>query len=108
MTKQYEVTLLFSPELSEADVRVQQDQFEAMLGKLKGKVISTDPWGRKPLAYTINKHTEAYYVLYVVDLDASKVTDLDREIRLTDNIIRHLVVVQEQTSPAKAEKASEE
>lgn len=57
-----------------------------------GTVTKIDRWGRRRLAYEIGKHREGYYVLFDAEIDPSHINELERELRLSQSIIRFLVI----------------
>lgn len=105
----YELVVLFSPELNDHDFHQHQDTLVSMINRYDGKIVSTDVWGKKVLAYPIQKFTEANYVFYEVTLDRSKVAEVDKELRLNENVMRYLLVTQEkkQEKGNQAKKAKE-
>ncbi|MCR4263368.1 MAG: 30S ribosomal protein S6 [Candidatus Roizmanbacteria bacterium] len=86
--RQYELTLIFKPQLTE-------EQADAIIEKLKLKIIHQQVWGKRMLAYPIEKEKEGLYVHVVVDLEQSSIPALEEKIRLNENIIRHLLVIAE-------------
>lgn len=95
MIKSYELVVLLTPDYVEQDVQVVQDKISAMVKKLKGNVTSVEVWGKRPLAYTLKKHTEAWYVQFIIEMDTLNVVMIDREISLQPDVIRHLLVIPE-------------
>lgn len=57
-----------------------------------GEVLETSPWGRRRLAYPIQKQVEGFYVLQRLRIPPNAVSDLDRNLRLSEDILRHLIV----------------
>ena len=110
MTKVYEFVALFSPEMTEQEVQVAQDSIVTLVKKCKGKVQTNESWGKKPLAYTIQKKTEAYYVFFVLELDTAEVQHFVHEVELNNSILRHLLLIQEEhlRVPSKAKDIDHE
>jgi len=104
MIKTYEFVALFSPELTEQDIQVLQENLAKLFKKHKGKVMASEVWGKKVLAYPIKKLTEAHYLFYTLELDTSVVQAFDQDIRLSTEAIRHLLIIQEE-KPAVNEQA---
>lgn len=96
MTKTYEFVVVLSPELSEQQVQVSQDSFITLVKKHKGKVVNSEVWGKRPLAYKINKLTEANYLFFTLELDSEQVINFDRDVRLNPQVLRYLLVIQEE------------
>jgi small subunit ribosomal protein S6 len=61
--------------------------------KIEGTVGRIEKWGRRKLAYEINKKPDGYYALIEFTADAAQIKELDRQLRLTDEIIRHKVIM---------------
>ena len=102
MHKTYELMVLLHPDL-EIDVEAPIGKVEALVEAAGGKVIKRDNWGKKRLAYRIVRQDFAIYVYFEVQLDPSKVRQLEDQILITEEVIRHLLVVHEEnTAPKKA------
>lgn len=95
--------------------KVAGDVQDAVGGK--NKIIKTDDWGTKALAYKIQKQTEAAYFSFTLNLDPSEVSPLDETLRRNENVLRHLLVRTEKAKklknkktekPEKKEKAKKE
>ncbi len=99
---------MLSPELSEQDLTRKQDAILDFVKKYKGKVESTDVWGRKPLAYKITKFSEAFYVFYTVTLPKENVQKFDNDIHLMEGVIRYLIVIHDAKAPVVAKPAEAE
>ncbi len=90
----YELLYIVRPDLDD-EARASliariQGTIESMGGKVDG-VIQTEPWGRRRLAYPINHFEEGYYVLCNFSLEAAKLPELERTLKLTDGILRYLL-----------------
>jgi small subunit ribosomal protein S6 len=88
---------------------------EAMLTKVKGIVAAhegeverVDLWGRRQLAYPIRKKEYGTYVALIATGNASLVSDLNRQLRITDELLRFLVVHKDKYAPDSVPKAKEE
>lgn len=93
--KKYECTYLVSDEVRENDLNKITGAVNGFVTALGGKVVKEDIWGRRKLAYPINKNDFATYITLFYDLPADKALELDRDLRQTSSIIRHLVIVKE-------------
>ena len=92
MTRKYELVYVVSPEASDDQVADLHNQVEAIVQRIGGAIERTDNWGRRRLAYEIGRHKEATYVLEVINGTGELMKEIDRRIKVTDLIIRHLVV----------------
>ena len=79
MIKNYELMVIVSPKLSADDAEID----------------STDPWGKRTLAYPIDKMTEGYYYVNNFKLEATSVKVLSRLMNINENIIRHMFVAKD-------------
>jgi small subunit ribosomal protein S6 len=80
------------PNLSEPDVDTLTAQVQTYVEKEGGKVDKLEKWGKKRLAYEVRRHSEGYYVLMSVLGGVALVKEVERRIKVTDGIIRHLTV----------------
>jgi len=67
-------------------------QVESIVQRMNGQLEKTDNWGRRKLAYEIGRHKEGTYVLEVINGDGELMKEIDRRLKVTDLVIRHLVV----------------
>ena len=104
---QYEIAVLFDPQL-EIDLTKPMAKIEKIISENKGKVVKTDNWGKKKLAYTIKKQDHAVYVFYTVELPAENVQKVESTLNITDEAIRYLITRPDLKAIAKAEAAKAE
>ena len=90
--RQYELVYILPPDSTEAQVAEVQTQIEEVVTRLHGQIASTDNWGRKRLAYEIAHHKEGVYVLDVINGSGELMKELDRRLKVMDQVIRHMVV----------------
>ena len=101
---QYEIAILYDPGL-EVDFQSASNRVEKIFQDNGGKVVKTDDWGKRKLAYPINKQETALYVFYTVDLPAENVRKVESILNITDEVIRFLIVKPDLKKIAKAEAA---
>ena len=87
----YETVIVLSAKLGEEGNAELVEKFEALIAK-HGTVESVDEWGKRRLAYLINDEAEGYYVLYNFESAPEFPAELERIARITDGILRSLVV----------------
>lgn len=108
----YEILFIADPNLSEPDVDTLTAQVQTYVEKEGGKVDKVEKWGKKRLAYEVKRQREGYYVLLSVQGGAVMVKEVERRIKVTDGIIRHITVrVDEELRKAdrrKAQRAKED
>ena len=106
MTRKYELVYVVSPEASDDQVTDLHNQVEAIVQRIGGAIERTDNWGRRRLAYEIGRHKEGTYVLEVINGTGDLMKEIDRRLKVSDLIIRHLVVrVDEQLGVIERTKA---
>lgn len=88
----YELIYILKPEATEQEVADLQAQVEGIVQRLGGSIEKTEPWGRRKLAYEIGKHKEGFYVLHVIQGSGELMKEIDRRLKVTEGLIRHLVV----------------
>ena len=97
MNRKYELVYVVSPEASDEQVTELHTQVEATVQRMNGQIEKTENWGRRKLAYEIGRHKEGTYVLEVINGTGELMKEIDRRIKVTDLIIRHLVVRVDET-----------
>ena len=90
--RQYELVYLLPPDTTEQQVTELQQQIEAVVSRMNGRMDKTENWGRRKLAYEIAHHKEGVYVLDVITGSGELMKELDRRLRVMDQVIRHIVV----------------
>src|SRR3954471_2977348 len=90
--RQYELVYIVSPDASEQAVADLHTQIEQIVQRFTGTLDKTENWGRRKLAYEIGKAREGTYVVETISGSGEMVKEIDRRLRVTDTIIRHLTV----------------
>ena len=104
--RQYELVYIVSPAATDETVAGLHAQVEAIVSRFGGRIDKTDNWGRRKLAYEINHCKEGTYVLELLMGTGEMVTELERRLRVSDDVLRHLVVrVDEELELAKRRSA---
>jgi len=88
----YETLYIVRPDLSDEDVQAIADDITAQVSAAGGEVIKAETWGKRRLAYEVQKCSEGYYVLVRFTATPEFVAKLENHFRLTDTIIRFLIV----------------
>ncbi|HSX44393.1 MAG TPA: 30S ribosomal protein S6 [Candidatus Saccharimonadales bacterium] len=104
---QYEIAVLYHPDL-EVDLSKAEEKVTKLFTSNGGKVVNTDNWGKRKLAYTIKKQEHAIYVFYTVELPGDAVRKVESSLNITDEVIRYLISKPDLKAMAKAEAAREE
>ena len=95
ITGKYEVLYIIDPAQGEEGIAALVEKFKAMV-EAEGSVASVDEWGKRRLAYPVNDLTEGYYVLMTFNAAAAIPAELDRIFRITDGVMRSLIVCKDQ------------
>jgi small subunit ribosomal protein S6 len=90
--RQYELVYLIPPDSTEQQVAELHEQVEAIVTRLGGQIEKTENWGRRKLAYEIGPNKEAVYVLEVINGSGELMKEIDRRLKVLDQVIRHIVV----------------
>ena len=90
--RQYELVYILPPDTTEQQVTELHQQIEAVVSRMNGRIEKTENWGRRRLAYEIGRHKEGVYVLDVINGSGDLMKELDRRLRVMDQVIRHMVV----------------
>lgn len=99
---QYEIAVLYHPDL-EIDLEKASSKVEKIIKDNGGNITKTDNWGRRKLAYPINKQEHAVYVFYTVKMPSENVAKIEQTFNITDEIIRFLIIRPDLKAEAKAE-----
>ena len=91
-SRQYELVYIITPEATEQDVADLHTQIEQIVQRFNGTFDKTENWGRKRLAYDIGHHREGTYVVETITGSGELMKEIDRRLRVIDQVIRHLVV----------------
>ena len=87
----YEVLFILSPQVPEEEATALITEFRAVVEKLGATMKNEEAWGRRRLAYPINKSNEGIYHLFVVESEGS-LAELDRRMKNSDRVLRHMIV----------------
>jgi small subunit ribosomal protein S6 len=102
LNNQYEIAVLYHPDL-EIDLEKATSKIEKILADNKAKIVNTDNWGKRKLAYPITKQDFAVYVFYTVEIPAANVAKIEQTFNITDEVIRFLITKPDLKAIAKAE-----
>lgn len=105
MTIEYEVTYILRPQLEEAEVTERTDAIAAVLKNNGGEVGNVELLGKKRLAYEINDLREGIYVVMTFKSDAAAAKELERQLRLNEDVMRALVIKLDKHALAAAKAA---
>jgi small subunit ribosomal protein S6 len=103
----YEILLIVDPRPTDEEAAALLTQLGENLGSLGATVAKTDNWGKRRLAYDINKQREGTYAVFEVSAEPTMVKEFERQLRLNENVLRFLstrVPVHRKVRPTKAQE----
>jgi small subunit ribosomal protein S6 len=90
--RQYELVYVLPADITDQQVAELHEQVQGVVSRLSGSIEKTENWGRKRLAYEIAHQKEGIYVLDVINGSGELMKELDRRLRVMDQVIRHMIV----------------
>ena len=90
--RQYELIYILPPETAEQQATELHDQVSEIVTRLHGQIEKTENWGRRKLAYEIGHFKEGVYVLEVINGTGDLMKELDRRLKVIDQVVRHMIV----------------
>lgn len=94
----YETVFIARQELSDAQVKDLAEGFAKIISDGGGKIHKTENWGLRSLAYRIRKSRKGHYVLIETDTPAPALLEMERQMRLSDDVLRYMSVRREALS----------
>lgn len=89
---EYELIVVIDPEILEEDVPAALERVTTAITSRGGEIVETLPWGRRRLAYPINRRTEGNYVISQIKLDPARAHELEAGFAISEEILRHLLI----------------
>ncbi len=107
--RHYEIVFLVHPDQSE-QVGAMVERYRSMIEGANGQIHRLEDWGRRQLAYPINKVHKAHYVMMNIECDAATLNELTSAFRFNDAVLRNLVIKRDsaRTEPSPIAQAKEE
>ena len=93
--RKYEIVFIVKS-LEEEATNSVIEKFEKLIAANGGKIDKEDRWGKKRLAYEIKKEAEGFYVIFYVTCEPACVNECDRVMKITDEILKHMIVRSEE------------
>ena len=88
----YEIMFIVRPDMEEAEIKKTAEAMKKVLTDGKAKLVEEKAMGQKELAYEIKKVNTGFYYLYVVEAPIEAINEFDRVARISENLLRHLIV----------------
>lgn len=93
MARDYELMYIVRPDLDDEAVQAAMDSVQSLIEAQGGEVVTTTPWGKRRLAYEIERLRDGHYVLLHIRLDGDRVKELERLLAIHDTVFRHLLTI---------------
>jgi small subunit ribosomal protein S6 len=106
--RDYELMVVLDPNLDDAAIEAMNTRIQTLVTQRGGTIEKVDTWGRRRLAYPIGRFRDGVYVLTRLQLPPGAAIEIERALKLTESIMRHLLVRAEGLTPAPATAASHE
>ena len=95
MTK-YELAVIVNAKIEDDARAAAVDKCKALIERFGGQITNVDEWGKKKLAYEINKMNEGFYYFIQFDAEPTAPADIEKRVRIVDGVIRYLLVKQDE------------
>lgn len=105
MRRDYELAFILNPEVSEEETRAILARVEQIVANHDGQVVRVNQWGRRRLAYPIERHRDGFYVFIDMILTPETVTELERTLKVSEVVLRHMM---KRRDPKAVQKEREE
>lgn len=105
MRRDYELGFILNPEVSEEQTGAILERIEKIVKNYDGQVVKVNQWGRRRLAYPIEHHRDGYYVFIDMILTPETLPELDRTLKVSEEVMRHMV---KRRDPKAVQKEREE
>jgi small subunit ribosomal protein S6 len=89
--RDYELGFILNPEVSEEQTRAILDRVEQVVANHNGEVVRVNQWGRRRLGYPIQRHRDGFYVFIDMILTPETVIELERTLKVSEEVLRHLI-----------------
>src|SRR5262245_12000127 len=90
--RQYELVYILPPETTEQQATALHEEIAGIVSRKNGTIEKSENWGRRKLAYEIGHFKEGVYVLEVINGSGDLMKEIDRRLKVIDEVVRHLVV----------------
>ena len=92
----YELAVVVSARIEDEERAATVDKCKALIERFGGTITNVDEWGKKRLAYEIQKMKEGFYYFIAFEAETSAPAEIERRIRIMDNVLRYLIVKQDE------------
>ena len=104
--RRYELMLVFRPDAPDDRIAAIIDRTTRQITADGGQIVKVAPWGRRRLAYPIDRHREGAYHIVVFEAPTTTIAELERGLLITEEVLRHLVIRQDRPARATRDAAA--
>jgi small subunit ribosomal protein S6 len=104
VSRDYELGFILNPEVSEDEIRSLLDRIEQIVANYGGQIFKVNQWGRRRLAYPIERHRDGYYIFIDMTLTPETVAEIERTLRVSETVFRYMM---KRRDPKVAQKERE-
>jgi small subunit ribosomal protein S6 len=90
--RRYELMLVFKPDAPDERTQAVVERTTRLIVGDGGQIVKVQPWGRRRLAYPIDRHREGQYHILVFEAPATTIAEIERSLLITEEVLRHLVI----------------
>ncbi|MDO7787276.1 30S ribosomal protein S6 [Desulforamulus aquiferis] len=90
--RNYELMYIIKPDVEEEKLNALVEKFKGLVEENGAEVTKLDKWGKRRLAYEVNHIKDGFYVLMQFKAEPAAAAELDRVMKITDDILRHMIV----------------
>jgi small subunit ribosomal protein S6 len=91
VSRDYELGFILNPEVSEDEIRSLLGRIEQIVANYGGQIFKVNQWGRRHLAYPIERHRDGYYIFIDMILTPETVAEIERTLRVSELVFRHMM-----------------
>jgi len=91
MARDYELGIVINPEVGDEQARAIVERVTQLISTNDGEVVRVNAWGRRRLAYPIERHRDGLYFYFDLILDPQSIVEIERTLRVNEDVIRHLL-----------------
>lgn len=110
MSRDYELAFILNPEVNEEETRAVLERVEQIVATYGGQIVKINQWGRRRLAYPIQRFRDGHYIFIDMILTPETVAELERMLKVSESVLRHMIIKRDPKAvqQERAERAERE